>query len=119
MLTCSVCHGALQVRELACPACDLRLSGEFQFPRLLRLSPKNLALAEAWIVAGGNLKELAQSLGVSYPTVRKRVDDLIQELEKLRAEDERRVDEILHGIEAGTIPAAKGTRMIKELNGGG
>lgn len=119
MLTCSVCRGPLQVREMACPACDLKLGGEFNFPRLLRLSPKNLALAEAWIVAGGNLKELAQSLGISYPTVRKRVDDLIEELESLRGEDQRRIDEILHGIEAGTIPAAKGTRMIKELNGAG
>jgi hypothetical protein len=119
VLTCSVCSGPLQVRAVACPACDLKLSGEFNFPRLLRLSPKNLALAEAWIVAGGNLKELAQSLGVSYPTVRKRIDDLIEELESLRAEDQRRIDEILHGIEAGTIPAAKGTRMIKELNGAG
>ncbi len=76
-------------------------------------------LGEALILAGGNLKELALSLGVSYPTVRKRVDDLIEELQTLRAEDERKIDDILRSIEAGTIPAAKGTRLIKELNGSG
>lgn len=117
MLHCTVCSGPLQVREMVCPACEMQLSGEFGFPRLLRLSSKNLALAEALVLAGGNLKALAQSLDISYPTLRKRVDDLIDELEKLHAEDDRRIDEILRGIEAGTIPAAKGTRMIKELNG--
>ena len=59
----------------------------------------------------------AQALDISYPTVRKRVDDLIDELEALRAEDERRIDDILRAVEAGEIPASKGTRMIKELNG--
>lgn len=119
MMHCSVCDGLLQVRQMVCPACELNLSGDFSFPRLLRLSRKNLALAETLILAGGNLKELALSLGVSYPTVRKRVDDLIAELQALRTADERKVDEILRGIEAGTVPAAKGTRMIKELNGSG
>lgn len=118
MLHCSVCEGLLEVREMACPACDLRLCGEFAFPRLLRLSGRNLALAEALILAGGNLKASAQALGISYPTLRKRVDDLIEELEKLRAEDERRIDEILRAVERGALPAAKGTRMITELNGG-
>jgi hypothetical protein len=117
MMHCSVCAGLLQVREMVCPACEVHVSGDFSFPRLLRLSGKNQLLGEALILAGGNLKELAQSLGISYPTVRKRVDELIEELEALRAADQRRVGEILRGIEAGTIPAAKGTRMIKELNG--
>jgi hypothetical protein len=119
MMHCSVCDGLLQVREMVCPACELHLSGDFSFPRLLRLSSKNLVLGEALILAGGNLKELAQTLGVSYPTVRKRVDDLIEELRALRAADEQKIDDILRGIEAGTVPAAKGTRMIKELNGSG
>lgn len=119
MLHCSVCDSLLQVRELACPACEMRLSGDFAFPRLLRLSAKNLVLAEAFVLAGGNLKLLAQSQRISYPTLRKRVDDLVDELEALRVEDERRIDDILRAVERGTIPAAKGTRMIRELNGTG
>jgi len=119
MLRCTVCSGLLQVREMVCSACEVQLNGEFGFPRLLRLSSRNMVLAEALVLSGGNLKALAQSLEISYPTLRKRVDDLIDELEKLRGEDERRIDEVLRGVEAGTIPAAKGTRMIRELNGAG
>jgi hypothetical protein len=117
MLRCTVCSGLLEVCEMACPACEIRLSGDFVFPRLLRLSSKNLVLAEALVLAGGNLKTLTQSLRISYPTLRKRIDELIRELELLRAEDERRVDEILNAVEQGEIPAAKGTRMIQEMNG--
>jgi hypothetical protein len=119
MLHCSVCEGELQVREMGCPACDMQVSGEFHFPRLLRLSSKNRVLAEAMILAGGNLKALARSLDISYPTLRKRVDDLIGELAALRAEDERRIGEILRDIESGSIAPAKGTRLIRELNGTG
>jgi hypothetical protein len=119
MMHCSLCDGLLQVKEMVCPACEVHLSGDFSFPRLLRLSGKNLALGEALILAGGNLKDLAHTLGVSYPTVRKRVDDLIEEVQALRAMDQQKIDEILRGIEAGTVPAAKGTRMIRELNGSG
>jgi hypothetical protein len=117
MLHCSICSGLLEVRELVCPACEMQLGGNFAFPRLLRLSSKNLVLAEALVLAGGNLKTLTQELDISYPTLRKRVDDLIGELERLRAEDENRIDEILRAVENGQIPAARGTRMIRELNG--
>ncbi|HEY8518457.1 MAG TPA: DUF2089 family protein [Gammaproteobacteria bacterium] len=117
MLHCTVCSGLLQVREMVCPACEVHVSGEFRFPRLLRLSAKHLALAEALVLSGGNLKAMAQSLDISYPTLRKRVDELIAELHKLRDEDQRRIDEILRDIEAGKISAEKGTRMIRELNG--
>jgi hypothetical protein len=119
MLTCPSCTGHLKVRQVECPACELRFSGDFELPRLLRLSGRSLALAEGLILAGGNLKALAESLGVSYPTVRKRVDDLITELEALRAGDQNRINEILRGMETGKISSARGTRMIKELNGTG
>jgi hypothetical protein len=78
MLHCSACSGLLEVREMVCPACEMRLAGDFAFPRLLRLSSKNLVLAEALVLAGGNLKALARTLEISYPTLRKRVDDLNQ-----------------------------------------
>lgn len=117
MRHCAECHGELQVRELACPACELQMRGEFHLPRLARLSGAHLALAEALVLAGGNLKAVAQSLDVSYPTVRKRLDDLIAELSALRHADEQRIDGILGAIESGALAAAKGTRMIRALNG--
>ena len=69
MMHCSVCDGLLQVREMVCPACEMHLSGDFSFPRLLRLSSKNLVLGEALILAGGNLKELAIQQCASVLTI--------------------------------------------------
>jgi hypothetical protein len=117
MLRCTACSGTLVLRETACDTCGVAYRGEFALPRLMRLAPNHLALAEVLVLSGGNLKALAGRLGISYPTLRKRVDELIAELCALREGDEARSDEILAGIESGAIPAAKGTRLIRELNG--
>lgn len=117
MLRCSVCDSTLHITGMGCHSCGMNIDGDFHFPALLRLSSKNMALAEALVLAGGNLKELAQKLDVSYPTVRKRIDDMMQELQTLKQQDQQKINEILKGMEDGTIPPAKGTRMIREING--
>lgn len=83
----------------------------------MRLKDEHIKLAEAFVLSGGNLKELAGGLGISYPTLRKRVDEMVEELKRLRAEDEKAALAILAGIEKGEISAEEGTRRIKEMNG--
>lgn len=117
MIRCSVCDDPLHVTGMECPSCNLAVGGRFHFPAMLRLSPANLALAEALVLAGGNLKTVAQGLEVSYPTVRKRTDALIEELQALKKQDQQRIESIMLGIENGSILPAKGIRMIREING--
>ena len=71
-------------------------------------------LAEQMILCGGNLKELAVDVGVSYPTLRKRVDDMIASLKELKEADDKVILSILAGIESGTISPEEGVRKIKE-----
>lgn len=117
MLQCSVCENALRVTAMACPSCALEVGGEFYFPALLRLAPASLALAEALILAGGNLKTLAQELEISYPTVRKRIDGLINDLQAIKQQDQQQIEAIVQGMEEGSIQPSKGIRMIREING--
>ncbi len=117
MLRCSDCSEPLTLRETCCEACGLSFRGDLALPRLLRLAPAHIALAEAMVLAGGNLKRLAGELEISYPTLRKRVDELILELQALRDRDKARIEDILGGIEAGTLSPARGTRLIREMNG--
>lgn len=116
MKLCPACHSCLESKQLRCPSCQLVLEGSFRFPRLARLSPAHLALAEEFILAGGNLKELGTKMDLSYPTVRRRVDEMISELAKLRVEDAALVEEILARIERRELSVAEGTRMIREIN---
>lgn len=117
MIACPICRRTVHLERVVCHQCDVRFEGEFRLPRLARLSPDNRTLAEELVLSGGNLKALTGGLGVSYPTLRKRVDSLIEELSALRSDDEAATESILKDIEAGRTSADQGLRLIKEING--
>jgi hypothetical protein len=78
--TCPVCEGELTISRLHCRSCGTALEGEFGVGRFGRLSKEQLALLESFLRSRGNLKEMERELGISYPTVRGRVDALLRAL---------------------------------------
>jgi hypothetical protein len=78
--TCPVCSGELTVTRLHCRACGTALEGEFGVGRFGRLSREQMALLESFLRSRGNLKEMERELGISYPTVRGRIDALVRAL---------------------------------------
>lgn len=117
MHDCPHCHGQLEPTELACGGCGLALRGRFPRSRLARLSGAHQQLAEALLLAGGNLKELERSLGLSYPTVRKRVGEAGAALARLQAEDQQAIAGWLGQVERGELPADEAARYIDGLGG--
>jgi hypothetical protein len=78
--TCPVCSGELLISRLHCRNCGTALEGEFGVGRFGRLSREHLGLLESFLRSRGNLKEMERELGISYPTVRARVDALVRAL---------------------------------------
>ncbi|MGH2382989.1 MAG: DUF2089 domain-containing protein [Candidatus Limnocylindria bacterium] len=78
--TCPVCAGELTIARLHCRSCGTALEGEFGVGRFGRLDREQMALLESFLRSRGNLKEMERELGISYPTVRSRVDALIRSL---------------------------------------
>ncbi len=117
MRDCPVCSHPLHVSRLSCPACLISVAGEFHLPPLARLPGDKARLAQALILAGGNLKTLARELNITYPTLRKRLDELIVTLTTLEEETRRQTDDILNAIEQDRISPDAGLRAIKELQG--
>lgn len=78
--TCPICSGELAVTRLRCRACGTTLEGEFNVGRFARLGRDQFAILESFLRARGNLKDMERELGVSYPTVRARVDVLFRNL---------------------------------------
>ena len=76
--TCPVCQGELMISRLHCRSCGTALEGEFGVGRFGRLSREQLSLLESFLRSRGNLKEMERELGISYPTVRSRVDALVR-----------------------------------------
>lgn len=79
---CPACGTTPQVTQLTCPACQTSINGQFDLPALMRLGPDDQQFILRFVRSSGSLKAMAAELGVSYPTVRNRLDDLIQRLEE-------------------------------------
>jgi hypothetical protein len=78
--TCPVCQGELHVTRLHCQTCGTTIEGQFQVGRFGRLSREQLALLESFLRARGNMRELERELGLSYPTIRGRIEALLRAL---------------------------------------
>lgn len=78
--TCPVCAGELSVTRLRCGSCGTTLEGEFSVGRFARLSREQTALLESFLRSRGNLRDIERELGISYPTVRARVEALVRAL---------------------------------------
>ena len=112
---CSYCGSQMRISKLTCEGCGLAHEGEFFNPRLYRLSAEEQHFVELFVLASGSLKQTASLLGISYPTVRNRLDRLMERLKEEQAKDEKRKQRILEDMEAGRLPPKKGMRMIENL----
>lgn len=82
-VVCPSCGAELRVRALACPKCDTRVEGDYDLPLFLLLTAEEQRFVLDFVKCSGSLKEMAAQLGLSYPTVRNRLDDLIDHLKTL------------------------------------
>jgi hypothetical protein len=145
--TCPVCSHELSITRLHCDHCATTLEGDFSVGRFGRLSREQLALLESFLRSRGNLREMERELGISYPTVRNRVEALVRALgladedappiqesdqpEPLAAAQEAvdseiltkgevaaRRQEILEALAAGRMDAADAAAQIRTLGKG-
>ncbi len=111
---CPICEAPLEPVKLKCVACDLTLKGRLPATRLTLLSQDQQHFVEVFLVARGNIKEVEKELGISYPTVRKRLDDVVQGLGHAPPAERMEREEILDAIDKGEITAKEGMTLLKE-----
>jgi len=80
---CPACGGQLVITECKCPTCQLQMRGEFQPGPLSTLSEEELAFVKVFLSARGNLTEVERVLGISYPTIRNKLDDINNSLNRM------------------------------------
>ena len=78
--SCPSCGADLRVAQLTCPGCETSVSGNYLLSKLSRLDNDDQEFVLSFILNSGSLKEMSKLYGVSYPTVRNRLDDLIARL---------------------------------------
>ena len=77
---CPGCSEMLAVKSLWCASCGTEVVGDYPLPPLARLSGEDALFVLQFVDASGSLKQMAKHLGISYPTVRNRLDDIIAKL---------------------------------------
>jgi hypothetical protein len=82
---CPSCQNALKAVRLTCGACGTAVEGGFDLPVLARLDAEDQLFLLSFLKSSGSLKEMARQQGVSYPTVRNRLDALIGKVAALEA----------------------------------
>src|SRR5271163_5348220 len=80
ILKCPSCNGDFGVAKLHCHSCGITIEGDFSVPALLRLNRAQLDFVEVFLKNRGIIREVERELGVSYPTVRARLDEVIHAL---------------------------------------
>ena len=114
---CPICSEQLKVSRLECDSCGTRLEGSFSLGRFHALSSDQLEFLETFIRARGNFKDIERELGISYPTVRSRLDAMIRALGfPSQAEPDReseRRKEILRELAEGRIAPDDAANLLE------
>ena len=116
---CPSCGGRLEVRELGCPECDIAVRGRFRRCEFCALPEGQLSFLRLFVSRRGNLREVERELGVSYPTARARLDDLLQALgyptsapSALDRQERRR--QVMEDLKSGQITPEEAVRILRE-----
>jgi hypothetical protein len=84
---CPACRNRLKVKSLVCDRCETLIDGRYELPALASLSAEEQEFIVEFVKASGSLKEMAKILGLSYPTVRNHLDDIIERIRSGRKTD--------------------------------
>jgi hypothetical protein len=118
---CPACGGSIVITEIQCANCHLKMQGEFKPGLFSTLSDDQLTFVRAFLRVRGNLSEMEKVLGVSYPTIRNKLDEINQALERAEkapdpvppSNDERNA--ILQKVASGELDAAQALEQLKNL----
>lgn len=103
------------VSKTECGDCGTIFEGKFDLHPLLKLSDQNLKFVIDFVKCSGSLKKMAEQQHVSYPTLRNRLNSLIDALETLSGEDKISKLNILQLVEDGEISAKEAAKILQKI----
>lgn len=114
---CPVCGNNTEVTRINCDRCGTTIEGHFSLCRFCRLSPEQKTFIDVFIKCRGNIKEVEKELGVSYPTVKNRLEDVAAAL-GYKSEPEPEAPgkrmEVLEKLQRGEISAEEAVELLNQ-----
>jgi hypothetical protein len=104
------------VTELCCSDCKTTIKGSFELPQLATLSQEEENFLRVFLAARGSIKEVERQLGISYPTVKGRLEAILNQLGlgSLQTEAKKRRLGIVERLEKGEITAQEAIALLKD-----
>ena len=119
---CPVCGQNTEVTAISCNECGTRIEGHFQLCKFCRLTEEQKSFIETFVKCRGNIKDVEKELGISYPTVKNRLEDAANALgysntsyySYTGSEASERRKEILDQLENGEVSVEEALELLKE-----
>jgi len=118
---CPICDGEITVTRIYCRDCDSTIEGRFSGGPFSDLTQEQLNFVEIFVRNEGKIKRMEEEMGLSYPTIRNRLHEVIRAMgyePGAVEEDESLTDEerqsILEELDKGSISAEEAMDKLKE-----
>lgn len=118
---CPICGGEITVTRLACRDCDTTFEGRFSISSFSQLSGEQLHFIETFVRCEGKINRMEGELGISYPTIRNRLHEVIRALgyepggtEETTGLSPVERQQILEQLDKGTISVEDAMNLLQE-----
>jgi hypothetical protein len=117
-MICPVCQDALQINHLSCSHCTTEVKGHFHLSKFNYLNIDTQYFIEIFLKNRGNIKAVEKELNISYPTVKKLLDDAIEKLGyAVETQDTYEETDPLEDLKSGIIDVKEAVDRIKQKYG--
>jgi len=110
---CPICKHELKIKELHCERCNVSFQGSFEHSWLASFSDSQLEFIKLFLLVQGNLKDMQNQLGISYPTVKNRLAEIIGVITRHKTNPDK-VHDILSDLEEGFVTVDEAIAMINK-----
>lgn len=114
---CPVCNDKLKISSYVCDHCGIKIEGAFKQDKFASLSQEDKDFIELFVKKRGSIKEIEKELGISYPTVRNRLDQVIANLGH-RVDPSNSRMEVLQMLDKGEITSDQARDMLAQIGKG-
>jgi hypothetical protein len=118
---CPICSNELTITRLHCPSCQIEINGEFSLSRLNYLTKEQIQFVELFLKNQGNIKAIEKDLNVSYPTVKKLLNEVLAAMgfepnnEVMESTKSLQRQEILERLSRREITFEEANALLKDI----
>jgi hypothetical protein len=94
---------------------DIVVEGRFELPQLARLSQEDQVFITAFVRSHGSIKEMEQIFGVSYPTIKSRLNRIAESLEFVETNPAPSRSDVLDRLKRGEMTAQDAIQELEKL----